>query len=337
VIRLIWLIALISTAPVGQTAESPEELSEFLHQDWYSIEFFVFERPNVMDFNTVESLTLNSPRALPINLRVQRPGPEGYRVQIDPITRLCLTFPTLSYKLLPEGELPGLSAANPLTVDAADVTEPEQLSEVAEADSAGGSVAFPAPPINPSLAPDPLLDLMREMAIFESSLLQTSNLWMPDDTLLMRREARRIEQRNAGRLLFHGRWIQAVPPRTDAEPILIQAGRKLAFADDVHELVGTVAITLGRYLHFEANLFFHAPGLGMEPVAIALAENGEPLLNEKQLNTAGYQQLNESRRMRSVEIHYLDHPKLGLLVRVDPIVIPEELVEAFNSLEEDDE
>lgn len=322
-IRLLWLITLIATAQVVQTAEPAEELSEFLEQDWYTIEFFVFERPEVMDFNTIESLTLKAPRALPADLRAQRPGVEGYRVQVDPLTRLCLTFPTLSYELLPGDEIDGddLSAGDLST---------------------GGSETQPVPLITPSLAHDPLLDLMSDMAAFESSLIEASYRWMPDDTLTMGREARRIQQRNAGRLLFHGRWVQAVPPRTDAEPILLQAGRKLSLPSDVHELLGTVAITLGRYLHFEANLFFHAPGLGMEPAAIAFAENGEPLLTEFKMtdikaSDGGYQQLNESRRMRSAEIHYLDHPKLGLLVRVDPVVIPEDLIEAFNRLEEDEE
>ncbi|MFV2091051.1 MAG: CsiV family protein [Pseudomonadales bacterium] len=48
-------------------------------------------------------------------------------------------------------------------------------------------------------------------------------------------------------------------------------------------------------------------------------------------------QIKESRRMRSTEIHYLDHPKLGLVVRIDPVVIPEPLVESFENLEENAE
>ena len=37
--------------------------------------------------------------------------------------------------------------------------------------------------------------------------------------------------------------------------------------------------------------------------------------------------------MRSAEIHYLDHPKLGVVVRIDPVPIPDALTAAFDALE----
>jgi hypothetical protein len=37
-------------------------------------------------------------------------------------------------------------------------------------------------------------------------------------------------------------------------------------------------------------------------------------------------ELREQRRMRSGELHYLDHPKFGVLARVDPIQPPDTLV-----------
>ena len=39
-----------------------------------------------------------------------------------------------------------------------------------------------------------------------------------------------------------------------------------------------------------------------------------------------YMELREQRRMRSGELHYLDHPKFGILARVDPIQPPEALL-----------
>ena len=100
-----------------------------------------------------------------------------------------------------------------------------------------------------------------------------------------------------------------------------------------------MGITLGRYLHFKADLFFHAPGLGMTPAAALMTDSGESQLVEAEETpgTAGYMQLSESRRMRSEELHYLDHPKLGVVVRVDPISMPEALLaelEALEALEE---
>jgi hypothetical protein len=35
-------------------------------------------------------------------------------------------------------------------------------------------------------------------------------------------------------------------------------------------------------------------------------------------------ELREQRRMRSGELHYLDHPKFGVLARIDPVQAPDE-------------
>ncbi|MFV2090958.1 MAG: CsiV family protein, partial [Pseudomonadales bacterium] len=238
---VIWLA---STMVAVSEAGAAEEITDFLHKNWYEIEFFVFERPQVLDFNTQESLTVTAPRAFPVNIQALRPGPNGYQTFVDPLTRLCLTFPTLRYRLLPEEEIP----------------EPE-----------GEAPSMPVPQIAPELSAEPRLDLMAAMAAFEAELDRSSDRWLASDSFLLGREARLTERRGVGRLLYHGRWIQAVPPRTAPQPILIQAGRKLNRPGTIHELEGTVAVTLGRFLHFEANLFFHAPALGMDPVAIALS------------------------------------------------------------------
>jgi len=47
--------------------------------------------------------------------------------------------------------------------------------------------------------------------------------------------------------------------------------------------------------------------------------------------------LSQSRRLRSNEIHYLDHPKFGIVVRIDPVAIPQELILLLEALEKADE
>ena len=58
----------------------------------------------------------------------------------------------------------------------------------------------------------------------------------------------------------------------------------------------------------------------------------EDLLTQDNIPIA-YFELNESRRMRSEEIHYLDHPALGIIVKITPIEAPESLVQAWKELE----
>jgi hypothetical protein len=187
------------------------------------------------------------------------------------------------------------------------------------------------------LEPDPELDFLARVAAFEASLRASSQQWQAADQFQLRREAARIERRGLGRVLFHGRWLQAVPPRAEPDPILVTGGEALSRPLPPHELIGTVGVTLGRYLHFRADLFFHGPGLGLLPAAAPMQANGEARLVAAEQVESGYMVLSESRRMRSEELHYLDHPKLGLVVRIDPVRIPDELLEAYVALEENAE
>lgn len=63
-------------------------------------------------------------------------------------------------------------------------------------------------------------------------------------------------------------------------------------------LDGTLTLTRSRYLHMAVDLIYNDP------------KTGVPL------------QLKESRRMRSGELHYLDHPRFGVLVQAMPHVDP---------------
>ena len=47
-----------------------------------------------------------------------------------------------------------------------------------------------------------------------------------------------------------------------------------------------------------------------------------------------YFELNESRRMRSKELHYLDHPAMGIIVKVTPVEASLELATAWADFEE---
>ncbi|MEM7219119.1 MAG: CsiV family protein [Pseudomonadota bacterium] len=46
-----------------------------------------------------------------------------------------------------------------------------------------------------------------------------------------------------------------------------------------------------------------------------------------------YYRMNQSRRVRSGELHYIDHPAFGILVQVTPVAIPQMLIDQFEALE----
>ena len=102
------------------------------------------------------------------------------------------------------------------------------------------------------------------------------------------RAARRISAREGFEVLWHAAWEQPGlgPARAQAVALPMQLG-----ADGIS---GFVRVYRQRFLHVEAELRY------------AEAENR-------------HWAMSISRRMRSGQQHYLDHPALGLLVRVDPV------------------
>lgn len=76
------------------------------------------------------------------------------------------------------------------------------------------------------------------------------------------------------------------------------------------ELDGTLAVALGRYLHVYADLVYRRPTM-MERT---LGED-ETLRSKELVDFT----LRGHRRVRSGELHYLDHPRFGVLVKITAV------------------
>ncbi|MGE0623285.1 MAG: CsiV family protein [Pseudomonadales bacterium] len=310
--RAVWALLILALVPAaGRAADvDASAIEPYLSGRYFEIEFVVFERSQVTDFSTGENLSLDRPRSLPNGIRTQRLDAQmPWAGPIDGLTRLCLTYPTLTYEWETEttGDLP---------------------------DAPVGQSGRPVPTIHPYLEPDPLLDFLARLAAFERGLDERADRWQPVDDFLLAREAGRIARSGTGRVLFHGRWLQNVPERETPDPILIHGGEQLTVPWPVSELVGAVGVTLGRYLHFRAELYLHGPGFGLLPTGAAMNPDGTAELQVRPLPGPRYMVLSESRRMRSGELHYLDHPKLGVLVRIDPVALPADLLEAYEAFQQ---
>ena len=126
--------------------------------------------------------------------------------------------------------------------------------------------------------------------------------------------------------IHHGKWRQPVPERDAAIPILLQLNgvdRSLTFDRDLHKLEGTMHITAKKFLHLYFNLWHHADAMGQAPIAMPSTVD---LLKS---NTHGYMELIESRRMRPSELHYIDHPKIGIIAQIEVVKLPNTLKEMF--------
>ena len=92
-------------------------------------------------------------------------------------------------------------------------------------------------------------------------------------------------------------------------------------------LEGIFRVTLSRYLHLEAELIYREKLPAVTETEYL--ENNESFFNETINSNAtdnkqGVIYLKQTRnRMKSNELHYIDHPVLGILVKITPYIKPE--------------
>lgn len=92
-------------------------------------------------------------------------------------------------------------------------------------------------------------------------------------------------------------WTQNDPPAERGPRLRLRGGARFTPPDavaarEVHEIDGSLSLRLSRFLHLDANLTYTDPTSGLSWA------------------------LNETRRMRSDELHHLDSPRLGIVARV---------------------
>jgi hypothetical protein len=113
---------------------------------------------------------------------------------------------------------------------------------------------------------------------------------------------------------IHVAWRQAVQDRQSATPVQIHSRYPLP-ADYLEQadipshqdqISGTVKISVERYLHISADLLYNRP--------TAASDAGADVPMDYLLQ--------ETRRTRSEELQYLDHPLFGVLVRIVPYELP---------------
>ena len=145
-------------------------------------------------------------------------------------------------------------------------------------------------------------------------------------------------------IMVKASWNQPALDNEQALPVLIQAGNEFG---GYHELEGSITLVVSRYLHFKADLWLSEYIQKVEMIAPwwessnaishhldgsdSLSDTGEELAyQEIDFGAQTYSEtvtryepvrtviLNESRRMRSGEMHSLDNPMFGVLVKVTP-------------------
>lgn len=112
-----------------------------------------------------------------------------------------------------------------------------------------------------------------------------------DPESILTRAAEELGKDGSYRVLLHGYWQQSAEAKSDTKPI------RLATADGA--LNGLFRFYLARFLHVDVNLQLSQPGATPEAPPLVV-------------------RLREHRRIRTQDVHYFDHPRFGMLVRITP-------------------
>lgn len=169
----------------------------------------------------------------------------------------------------------------------------------------------------------------------------------------LQKHVNRLLRTGQHRLLFHETWLQPFEDRKQAVSLLIRAGKQY---DRHYELEGYVSFSVERYLHLNTDLWLSNfistigteqmpwPVLPTPPTVIKAQQQIASELNlsapmgigffgsqtrpfellfDQQYSVDRTVVMRQHRRMRSNELHYLDHPLMGILVKVTPYEEPE--------------
>ncbi len=134
-------------------------------------------------------------------------------------------------------------------------------------------------------------------------------------SLQLTAEAARIDSAPDMELLLHLGWRQPGLAENKAVAVKIDG-------ESSEQLSGTLKLTLSRYLHINTDLIYREP-LSEESLdqqvgtPNVFSPSEEPAALSFEPRFQAYH-MKQSRRMRSRELHYLDHPLIGMAILVTP-------------------
>ena len=354
---LILIVSILGTSKLIYA--QAYEAREFLDGRWYETEIIIFEYLSTLSINESENLVINLARSRPKNI-TKNNTPLDNQVLENPLPENERTLPPSREEQLLESLVipdeaclgyPNLLKRDPMhpEVLAAGITSEliDQYSHFSFNNSSSSrkyltrtdNLEEP----NSSLNEDPNssydekdsrlgksaeIDLLSAIGEFNNGLQRTSFTWLPNENFELGNEYTKLKSTPDIRPIFHGRWRQPVPGRDKAEPISIafnDPNSPQTLDQQFSKIEGLISLTAQKFLHLKFRLWYHTDGLGIPPETM-------PNNNETYKLKEGYMELAESRRMRSKELHYFDHPKIGVLAYIDEVKSPQILDRSLENL-----
>ncbi len=137
---------------------------------------------------------------------------------------------------------------------------------------------------------------------------------LPQNDLVLGGDAAVLSRSGGYKLLYHRGWLQSIGGKSGARQVRIKADF------DDYRLDGSLKVYKNRFLHAQPTLELTAatPLPLQQPVnaegTLPVTDN-TPLTSPQPTSTQHWR-MQQSRRMRSNETHYIDHPRFGVLLRI---------------------
>lgn len=143
----------------------------------------------------------------------------------------------------------------------------------------------------------------------------TTDLYKNIKPSMLNQEYKRMHNARDYNVLFYVSWRQTGLNKNKAFKIDINALENNHKKASENKLSGDFKLVLARFLHFYADLEYQRNSATITTDNIAL--NNEETENSS-IETNTYP-LKIHRRMRSKELHYIDHPLVGVLIQINPV------------------
>jgi hypothetical protein len=141
---------------------------------------------------------------------------------------------------------------------------------------------------------------------------------------ILKKQYNRMNASSEYKILFYGAWRQAGLEKNKAFEININDLKNSHRVRSKNTLTGTFKLVLARYLHIYNQLNYQRKVTITEDSKItatdsAASEKQTGVLSNDMAPHNGSYPLNSHRRMRSKELHYIDHPLVGMLIQINPV------------------
>ena len=178
--------------------------------------------------------------------------------------------------------------------------------------------------------------------------LKSSYIVLSSDKYQLTDAVEKISESKKQRVIFHTAWRQpgldknlslpihfihevAPPPIIENEQTLANETEQDSEVNSSQSteplpsiLEGVLRVTLSRYLHLEAELTFknELPERVNSDNPFSILDSEKERSEVKKQGVIHLKQ--KRRRIRSNELHYIDHPVLGILINITQYIVPEE-------------